>query len=98
MSEQAPPPPPSSAPTPAPAAPAVPPGPSAADIKRDPLVSASVARAGDAITDAREQVGEITLFVERDRIAEVARIFKSDGFNYLVDLAGVDYSKYPNHT
>ena len=52
----------------------------------------------DAVLDAKEQVGEITLFVDRDRIVEVARAFKDDGFNYLVDLAGVDYSKYPNHT
>ena len=100
MSEQAPPPqpPPSPAPAaPAPAAPPAPPARSFDDIKRDPLVAASVARAGDAIIDAKELVGEITLFVDRDRIADVARIFKNDGFNYLVDLAGVDYSKYPNH-
>lgn len=97
MSEQAPPPPPATTPA-ATAAPAAPPARSFDDIKRDPLVAASVARAGDAITGAREQVGEITLFVERDRIVDVCRIFKDDGFNYLVDLAGVDYSKYPNHT
>jgi NADH-quinone oxidoreductase subunit C len=96
MSEQAPPPQPTTTPA-AQAAPAAP-ARSVDDIKRDPLVAASVARAGDAITDAKELVGEITLFVDRDRIADVARIFKNDGFNYLVDLAGVDYSKYPNHT
>ena len=96
MSEQAPPPPPA---TPPPAAPpAAPAARSFDDIKRDPLVAAAVARAGDAITDGKELVGEITLFVDRDRIADVARIFKNDGFNYLVDLAGIDYSKYPNHT
>jgi NADH-quinone oxidoreductase subunit C len=94
MSEQAPPPP----TTPAPSAPAAPPARSADDIKRDPLVAAAAHRAGDAIIDAKEQVGEITLFVDRDRIAEVARSFKDDGFNYLVDLCGVDYSKFPNHT
>lgn len=61
-------------------------------------MAAAVNRAGDAIVGAKEQVGEITLFVDRDRIVEVARAFKDDGFNYLVDLCGVDYSKYPNHT
>ena len=60
-------------------------------------MAAAVSRVGDAILDAREQVGEITLFVDRDRIVEVARAFKADGFNYLVDLCGIDYSKYPNH-
>ena len=88
-----------------PAAPATPATPSAApparsvdDIKRDPLVAAAVSRVDDAILNAKEQVGEITLFVDRDRIVEVCREFKNDGFVYLVDLAGVDYSKYPNHT
>lgn len=67
-------------------------------MKRDPLVATAVARVEDAVLDAKEFAGEITLFVDRDRIVEVARAFKSSGFVYLVDLAGVDYSKYPNHT
>ena len=53
---------------------------------------------GDAITDAKEFAGEITLTVARDRIIEVAQTFKDDGFTYLVDLAGVDYSKFPAWT
>jgi len=69
----------------------------AAEIKSDPLVAAPVARAGDSIVDAKEFAGEITLVVQREKIAEVCRAFKDAGFNYLVDLAGVDYSKYPGH-
>jgi len=84
-------------PPPKPAAPAGPPKRSADDIKRDPLVAAAVARVSGAIADAKEFADEITLTIDRDRIAEVARAFKDDGFNYLVDLAGADYSKYPNH-
>jgi len=68
------------------------------EIKRDPLVAAAVARVGDAITDAKEFAGEITLSVATDRIREVATAFKEDGYNYLVDLTGVDYSKYPGWT
>src|SRR5215212_5723742 len=68
------------------------------DFKRDPLVAAAVARVDDAITDAKEFAGELTLFVDRERIVEVCRAFKVDGFVYLVDLAGVDYSKFPNHS
>src|SRR6266545_757087 len=94
MSEQIPP----TTPPPAPAAPTAPPARTFDDIKNDPLVAAAVARAGDAILDGKEFVGEITLFADRDRIVEVCRAFKSDGFVYLVDLAGVDYSKFPNHT
>ena len=67
------------------------------DIKRDPLVAASVARVEDAITGGKEQVGELTLIVDRDRIVDVCRAFKSDGYVYLVDLCGVDYSKFPAH-
>ena len=99
MSEQAPPPPtPPPAAPPAPAAPAVPPGRTVDEIKGDALVASAVSRSGDAITGAKELVGEITLFVDRERIVEVCRAFKDDGFVYLVDLAGVDYSKFPNHT
>jgi NADH-quinone oxidoreductase subunit C len=90
MSEQIP-------PTP-PAAPAVPTGRSVEEIKRDPLVAAAVGRVDDAVTGAKEFAGEITLFIDRDRIADAARAFKDAGFVYLVDLSGVDYSKYPNHT
>jgi NADH-quinone oxidoreductase subunit C len=97
--------PPSSTPSPAaPAsnasatAPSAPVARSVDDIKRDPLVASAVSRLGDAVVNAKEHVGEITLFVERDRIVEVCRAFKDDGYVYLVDLCGVDYSKFPNHT
>jgi NADH-quinone oxidoreductase subunit C len=84
---------------PSPATPAAAPaGRTADEIRRDPLVASAVSRADEAILDAREFAGEITLFVDRDRIVEVCRAFKDDGFVYLVDLAGVDYSKYPGHT
>jgi NADH-quinone oxidoreductase subunit C len=81
-----------------PAAPAAPPKRDANDIKRDPLVVIPVSKAWDAYTDAREFAGEITLIVDAARIVEVAQTFKADGWNYLVDLAGIDYSKYPGHT
>jgi NADH-quinone oxidoreductase subunit C len=71
---------------------------SAEDIKRDPLVASAVARTPSAITGAKEFAGEITLTVARESIVEVCRSFKDDGFNYLVDLSGVDYSKYAGHT
>src|SRR5438067_9669455 len=82
-------------PAPKPPAPAAPVGRSADEIRRDPLIAAAVARVADAITDAKELVGEITLVVERDRIVDVCRAMKDDGFDYLVDLSGVDYSTYP---
>lgn len=69
----------------------------ASDIKSDPLVASPVSKAPDAYTDAKEFAGEITLIVDAARIVEVAQSFKDDGWNYLVDLAGVDYSKYPGH-
>src|ERR1700681_689829 len=80
-----------------PAPPAAPPKRTADEIKRDPLVSAAVARVSGAIADAKEFANEITLIIDRERIVEVARAFKDDGFNYLVDLSGTDYSTYPNH-
>src|SRR5258708_5249130 len=81
-----------------PAAPAVPAGRSIDEINRDPLVARACERAGDAIISAKEFVVEISLTVARDRIVEVAKAFRDDGFNYLVDLSGVDYSTFPNWT
>ena len=93
MSEGTPTPPPAK-----PAAPAAPPARTASDIKRDPLVVIPVSRAWDAVVDAKEFANEITLVVDKTKIVEVASEFKQDGFSYLVDLSGVDYSKYPGHT
>lgn len=91
MSEQAPPP-----STPAP--PAAPVGRSEEEIRRDPLVAAAVSRLEDAILSAKEFAGEVTLVADRDRIVDVCRAFKADGFVYLVDLTGIDYSTYPGHS
>lgn len=90
--------PPGSPPPATPTVPAAPQARSVDEIKRDPLVASAVSRIGDALLDAKEFAGELTLLIDRDRIAEVCRAFKSDGFVYLVDLTGVDYSKYPGHT
>jgi NADH-quinone oxidoreductase subunit C len=84
-------------PSPPPAVASAPAARSADELRRDPLVAAAASHVGDAIVDAKELVGEITLFVDRDRIVDVCRAFKSDGFVYLVDLCGVDYSKFPAH-
>src|ERR1043166_7444285 len=88
---------PHTAPPPKPA-PTAPVGRSAEEIRRDPLIAAAVERVADAVTGAKEFAGEITLTVARDRIVEVCRAMKDDGFDYLVDLSGVDYSKYPGWT
>lgn len=83
---------------PPPAAPPAPPAKTTDEILQDPLVAAPAARVRDAIVSAKEFANEITLVVQRERIRDVAQSFKDDGFTYLVDATGVDYSKYPNHT
>jgi NADH-quinone oxidoreductase subunit C len=46
---------------------------------------------GDAVGEVVEYAGEQTVFVERDRIAEVVRFLKEEqGFNYLSDLGAND--------
>ena len=79
------------------AAAAAPTGRPADEIRRDPLIATAVSRCGEAIYDAKEFAGEITLIIDPDQVVTVARAFKEDGWNYLVDLAGIDYSKYPGH-
>ncbi|HVT46006.1 MAG TPA: NADH-quinone oxidoreductase subunit C [Thermoanaerobaculia bacterium] len=71
---------------------------SAEEILRDARIAEPIAKAGDAIVDAREFAGEITVTIAREKIRETAQLFKDAGFKYLVDLAGVDYSTYPGHT
>ncbi len=83
---------------PPPPKPTAPTGRSADEIRRDPLIASAAARFSDAITGAKEFAGEITLTVATENIVDVCRAFKDDGFNYLVDLSGIDYSKYPGHT
>ena len=69
----------------------------AEEIKRDPLVVIPVSKDWDAITEAKEFADEITLTVAREKIRDVAAAFKAEGWSYLVDLNGIDYSKYPGH-
>jgi NADH-quinone oxidoreductase subunit C len=68
------------------------------EILADQAVAAAVQPLREAILEATEFVGEITLVVERRRVREVAASFKSAGYTYLVDLTGVDYSTYPGHS
>ncbi len=65
------------------------------EILADPRIAAAVAPVRSAVLEAREFAGEITLLIERRRIRDVCESFKRDGFSYLVDLTGVDYSKWP---
>ena len=68
------------------------------EILADQAVTAAVQPLREAILEASEFAGEITLVVERRRVRDVAASFKSAGYTYLVDLTGVDYSTYPGHS
>jgi NADH-quinone oxidoreductase subunit C len=68
------------------------------EVLADQAVAAAVQPLREAILEASEFAGEITLVVERRRIREVAASFKGAGYTYLVDLTGVDYSTYPGHS
>lgn len=51
-------------------------------------------RFGDAITDAHERLGEVSLVVRVDQIVEICRFLRDDPqlrFNMLSDLCGVDW-------
>jgi len=53
---------------------------------------------GDALTEVREHVGEITLVVEREAIVDVCRALRdTPGLEYqqLMEMAGVDYPERP---
>jgi NADH-quinone oxidoreductase subunit C len=64
----------------------------------DGVIDAATKALGDALTEARERVGEITLVVQRDAIVEVCRTLRDTaGLEYqqLMDIAGVDYPERP---
>jgi len=58
------------------------------------VIDAAKAALGDALLDAKEHVGEITLTVRRESVAEVCRLLRdTPGLEYqqLMEMAGVDY-------
>ncbi|MFL6755865.1 MAG: NADH-quinone oxidoreductase subunit C [Sphingomicrobium sp.] len=60
----------------------------------DGVIDAAKAVLGDALIEAREHVGEITLVVEREAIVDVCRALRdTQGLEYqqLMEIAGVDY-------
>ena len=62
------------------------------------VIDAAKAAIGDALIDATEAVGEVTLTVKRERIVEVCRTLRdTPGLEYqqLMDIAGVDYPERP---
>lgn len=67
------------------------------DILKDDRVAPVTAKLPDAFVHAWTFADEITLVVRRETIREVCAAFKDDGYTYLVDLCGSDYSKYPSH-
>jgi NADH-quinone oxidoreductase subunit C len=62
------------------------------------VIEAVSAVLGDALLEARSEVGEITLTVRRESIVEVCRALRdTPGLEYqqLMDIAGVDYPERP---
>jgi NADH-quinone oxidoreductase subunit C len=62
------------------------------DAEADPLAVELRGEFADTIQGARAFAGDLTLEIERDRIAEVcASLREKHGFTYMVDLCGADY-------
>ena len=62
------------------------------------VIDAAKAVAGDALIEARDEVGEVTLVVQRDSIATVLKALRdTPGLEYqqLMEIAGVDYPERP---
>jgi NADH-quinone oxidoreductase subunit C len=60
----------------------------------DGVIEAATAAIGDALIEAREHVGEITLVVRREAVVDVCRALRdTPGLEYqqLMEIAGVDY-------
>lgn len=69
-------------------------GPKPTDAADHPLVKRLKHKFGEAIGDASEFIGQLSVYVERERIVEVCDFLKRDEnapFNYLSDLTCVHY-------
>ena len=69
-------------------------GPKPTDAADHPLVKRLKDKFGEAIGDASEFIGQLSVYVERERIVEVCDFLKRDEnapFNYLSDLTCVHY-------
>jgi NADH-quinone oxidoreductase subunit C len=69
-------------------------GPKPTDASNHPLVKKLKAKFGDAIGEALEFIGQVSVRVDRERIVEVCDFLKQDGetrFDYLSDLTCVHY-------
>lgn len=72
-------------------------GPKPTDASEHPLVKRLKAKFGDAIGDASEFIGQLSVHVQRERVVEICDFLRSDEetpFNYLSDLTCVHY---PDH-
>ena len=69
-------------------------GPKPTDASEHPLVKRLKAKFGEAIGDASEFIGQLSVYVDRERIVEVCDFLKRDEktpFDYLSDLTCVHY-------
>jgi NADH-quinone oxidoreductase subunit C len=69
-------------------------GPKPTDAADHPLVKRLKANFGETIGDASEFIGQLSVYVDRERIVEVCDFLKTDEktpFNYLSDLTCVHY-------
>jgi NADH-quinone oxidoreductase subunit C len=57
----------------------------------DGVIDAARALCGAAILDAWDKVGEVTLVVARDALVTVMTALRDDGYQQLMEIAGVDY-------
>src|SRR5262245_47314940 len=73
-------------------------GPKPSDAADHPLVKKLKAQFGDAIGDAVEFIGQLSVNVDASRVVEICEFLKSDGetsFNYLSDLTCVHWPRTP---
>jgi NADH-quinone oxidoreductase subunit C len=67
-------------------------------LSNDGVIEAAQAALGDLVVDTKDHVGEITLTVRREGVAEACRLLRdTPGLEYqqLMEIAGVDYPNKP---
>jgi len=69
--------------------------PAPAYASNDGVIDLARAACGAAVLDAWEKVGEVTLIVARDQLLDAMTALRDDGYQQLMEIAGVDYPERP---
>jgi len=62
----------------------------------NPIVEELRAKFGSSIHKESDDRGDLSVTVEKERIPDILKHLKASGFEFLIDICGVDYTERQN--